>query len=71
MNWSLNFNQTSSWMIDDDTKRHSNLAGSSSQQSLDSNHNTPGGGRDGMSFYSAFYISARFNIFVFDFILKI
>ncbi|CAF0792664.1 unnamed protein product [Rotaria sordida] len=44
MNWPLNFNQTSSWMIDDDTQRHSNIAGSSSQQSVDSNHNTPGGG---------------------------
>ncbi|CAF0993196.1 unnamed protein product [Rotaria sp. Silwood1] len=44
MNWSLNFNQTSSWMIDDDAQRHSNIAGSSSQQSVDSNHNTPGGG---------------------------
>ncbi|CAF3666824.1 unnamed protein product [Rotaria socialis] len=44
MNWPLNFNQTSSWMIDDDTQRHTNLAGSSSKQSVDSNRNTPGGG---------------------------
>ncbi|CAF4685936.1 unnamed protein product, partial [Rotaria magnacalcarata] len=42
MNWPLNFNQTSSWMIDDDTQRHTKLAGSSSQQSVDSNRNTPG-----------------------------
>lgn len=49
MNWPLNFNQTSSsWMVDDDTQGRSNLAGSSSQQSVDSNRNTPGGG-DGMS----------------------
>ena len=47
----LNLNQTSSWMIGDDTQRNSNLAGSSLQQSLDSNHNKPGGG-EGMIFFS-------------------
>ncbi|CAF1057548.1 unnamed protein product [Adineta ricciae] len=45
MNWPLNFNQTAaSWMMDDDAQRHSSLVGSSSQQSLDPNHKTAGGG---------------------------
>ena len=40
-NWSLNFNPSSTWMMDDETHRHSNLAGaSSSHQSLESNQHT-------------------------------
>jgi hypothetical protein len=53
MNWSLNFNQTSSWMINDDDSQRQPT--NSSQQSMD---NTQIGGGDGMIdflFISAFY----------------
>ena len=53
MNWPLNFNQPSTWMLDDDSQRQSNLGGSSSQQSLDPNHHSSGGG-DGTRFFLHF-----------------
>jgi len=81
MNWPLNFNQPSSWMMDDDPQRTTNRAGSSSQQSLDSNHNAPGGG-DGMHFFSfspcvrsivllIFISKTIFNLFCFDEIIRL
>lgn len=77
MNWPLNFNQpssSSSWMMDDETQRHLNLAGSSSQQSLDSNHNTTGDG-DGRSFLLLLIFSIFFAhlilLFLFITVIKI
>ena len=53
MNWPLNFNQTSSWMIDDETQRQGT---NSSQQSMDNNHNTQTTSGDGMSFVLLFML---------------
>jgi hypothetical protein len=57
MNWSLNFNQTSSWMINDgDLQRQPT---NSSQQSIDNTQIGGGDGRIHFFFFSAFHASTN------------